>query len=62
MKAKFDYRMAIQEARMIRCNELQESEAAYLEALSENAATRSTQCTTLHREHVNICMSWRNEP
>ena len=52
MKAKYDYRMAIQEARMIRCSQLQESEAAYLEALSENAAVRSTQCATLHREHV----------
>ena len=53
MKAKYDYRMAVQEARTIRCSELQESEAAYSEALSENAATRSTQCATLHREHVN---------
>ena len=52
MKAKYDYRMAIQEARAIRCNELQELEAAYLEALSENAATKSTQCATLCREHV----------
>ena len=52
MKAKYDYRMAIQEARTIRCSKLQESEAAYLEALSENAAMRSTQCTTLCREHV----------
>ena len=52
MKAKYDYRMAVQEARMIRCSQLQESEAAYSEVLSENAATRSTQCTTLHREHV----------
>ena len=52
MKAKYDYWLAIQEARTIRCCKLQESEAAYLEALSENAAARSTQCTTLHREHV----------
>ena len=52
MKAKYDYRMAIQEARMIRCNELQESEATYSEALSENAATMSTQCAMLCREHV----------
>ena len=52
MKAKYDYRMAVQEARMIRCSQLQELEAAYSEALSENAAVRSTQCTTLHREHV----------
>ena len=52
MKAKYDYRMAIQEARTIRCNKLQESEAAYWEALGENAATKSTQCTILCREHV----------
>ena len=52
MKAKHNYRMAIQEARTIRCNELQESEAAYSEALSENTATKSTQCATFHREHV----------
>ena len=52
MKAKYDYRVAIQEARTTRCNELQESEAAYLEALGENAAAKSIQCTTLCREHV----------
>ena len=52
MKAKYNYRMAIQEARMIRCNQLQESEAAYSEALGENAAMRSTQSTRLCREHV----------
>ena len=52
MKTKYNYRMAIQEARAIRCSKLQESEAAYLEALSENAAAKSLQCTTLHREHA----------
>ena len=52
MKAKYDYQMAIQEARTIRCSKLQESETAYSEALSENAAAKSTQCTRLHREHV----------
>ena len=52
MKAKYDYRMAIQEARTVRCNELQELEAAYSEALGENAAAKSTQCAILHREHV----------
>ena len=52
MNAKYDYRRAIQEAKMIRCSQLQELEAAYLEALSENAAARSTQCAMLHREHV----------
>ena len=37
---------------MIRCNQLQESETAYLEALGENTAMRSTQSTRLNREHV----------
>ena len=52
MEAKCNYRMAIQEARMIRSNQLQESETAYLEALGENATMRSTQSARLHREHV----------
>ena len=52
MEAKYNYRMAIQEARTIRSNQLQESETAYSETLGENAATRSTQSARLHREHV----------
>ena len=52
MKAKYDYRVAIQEARVIRCSKLKESEAAYLEALSENVAVKSLQCATLCREHA----------
>ena len=52
MEAKYNYRMAIQEARMIRSNQLQELETAYLEALGENTAMRSTQSTRIHREHV----------
>ena len=30
MKAKYNYRVVVQEAKMIRCSEIQESEAAYL--------------------------------
>ena len=57
MKAKYNYRVAIQEASAIRCSELKESEAAYLEALSENAAAKSLQCTMLCREHAeHMCM------
>ena len=52
MRAKYNYRVAIQEARVIRCTKLEEAEAAYLEALSENMAAKSLQCTTLCREHV----------
>ena len=64
MKAKYDYRVAIQEARAIRCNELEESEAAYLEALSENMAAKSLQCTTLcreHAEHMHMLEGWALE-
>ena len=52
MVAKYNYRMASQEARMTRCNWLQESETKYSEAISENTAVRSTQSAILHREHV----------
>ena len=38
MKAKYDYRMAVQEARAVRCSELEEAEAVYSEALHENVA------------------------
>ena len=41
MRAKYDYRVAIQEASVIRCSKLEEAEAAYLEALSENVAVKS---------------------
>ena len=55
MKAKYDYRVTVQEARVIRCHKLKEVEAEYSEALSENAAAESLQCTTLCREHME-CM------
>ena len=54
MKAKYNYRVAIQEARVIRCSKLKESEAAYSEALIENAAAKSLQCATLCREHAEL--------
>ena len=41
MGAKYDYRVAVQEARAVRCSKLEEVEAAYSEALSENAAAKS---------------------
>ena len=55
MKAKLDYHMTVQEARMARFAELQESEVAYSEALGEAAAKKSHECTTLcqmHAEHM----------
>ena len=52
MKAKYDYRVAVQEARAVRCNELKEVEAAYSEALHKNAAAKSLHCATLCREHA----------
>ena len=37
---------------MIRCSQLKSRKPPFWEALGENAATRSTQCTTQCREHV----------
>ena len=54
MKAKYKYRMAIQEAKMIRSNQLLELEIAHLKALGENATMRSSQSTKLHREHITL--------
>ena len=54
LEAKYNYRVAIQEAKMIRGNWLQELEVAYLKALGENTAVRSSQSSTLHREHVRL--------
>ena len=52
MRAKFDYRVAVQEARAVRCSKLKEAEAAYSEALMETGTAKSLHCTTLCREHV----------
>ena len=52
MKAKYEYRMTVQEARAERCTELEESEAIYSEALNRNAAALSLQCTMLYQEHM----------
>ena len=47
IKAKYDYHMAIQEARAERCTELKESETAYSKAISKNVATQSLKCAML---------------
>ena len=52
MRAKYDYRVTVQEARATWCNELKEAETAYSEALCKNAAMQSLHCTTLCREHA----------
>ena len=52
MRAKYDYRVAVQEARVVRCSKLKEVEATYPEALCENAAVKSLHCATLCREHA----------
>ena len=41
MRAKYEYRVAVQDARTVRCSELEESKADHMEALRENAAARS---------------------
>ena len=52
MKAKYKYHMAVQEARVERCTELEELEAAYSKAISKNVATQSLQHATLCPEHT----------
>ena len=54
LEAKCKYWVAIQEAKMIRSNQVQELEITYSKALGENAAVRSSQSVTLHREHVRL--------
>ena len=46
--------MAVQEAKSIRGNWLQESEIAYSRTLGKAAALRSSQSVALHREHVRL--------
>ena len=55
MKAKLDYWVTVQEVRAVRCAKLQESEAAYTEALREMAAKKSCECTSLCQEPAE-CM------
>ena len=54
MKAKYEYRVAVQEARATRCNELEESEATYLEAISENMAAKLLQCAADCSEQTRL--------
>ena len=64
MRAKYDYRWAVQEARAVRCNKLKEAEAAYSEALRENAAAQSFHCATLcgkHAKYMSELEEWALE-
>ena len=54
LEAKYKYRVAIQEAKTIRSNWLQESLIAYLKALGKNATMTSSKSATLHRKHVKL--------
>ena len=54
METKCNYRVAIQEAKTIRRNWLQESEIAYSKALGEAMAVRSSQSAAIHREHIRL--------
>ena len=44
--------MTVQEARVERCTELEESEAAYSKAINENVANHSLKSTKLHWKHM----------
>ena len=52
MRAKYNYRVAVQDARVVRCSKLKEAEAAYSETLCKNVAVKSLHCATLCREHA----------
>ena len=54
MKVKYEYWVVVQEARATRCNELEESEATYLEAICENAAAKSLKCVVDHSDHTRL--------
>ena len=54
LEPKCNWRVAIQEAKTIRGNWLQELEIAYSKALDDAAAVRSSQSATLHMEHVRL--------
>ena len=54
LEAKYSYRVAIQEAKMLQGNCLKELEVAYSRALGENATMRSSKSATLNREHVKL--------
>ena len=56
IKAKYNYRMTIQEARAERCTELEESEATYSEAINKNVANHSLKSAMLCIENIwNTC-------
>ena len=52
MKVKLNYWVTVQEARVVQCTKLQESEATYTEAVREMVAKKSHECASLCREHV----------
>ena len=52
IKAKYDYHITVQEARVERCAELEESEATYSKAIDEMWPTHLLKSATLHREHM----------
>ena len=54
LEAKYSYRVATQEAKMIWGNWFQETEVAYSKALGENTIVRSSRSATLHCEHVRL--------
>ena len=54
LEAKYKYRVAIQKAKTMRGNQLQESEITYSKALAKNAAIRCSRSVTLHSEHIRL--------
>ena len=54
LEAKWNYQVAVKEAKTIRGNLLQKSEVAYSKAISNAVALRLSQSVTLNREHMRL--------
>ena len=61
LEAKYKYRAAIQEAKTVRGNQLQELEITYSKALGKNTTVRSSQSVMLHSKHIGLMQGLREQ-
>ena len=61
LEAKYKYRVAIQEAKTVRGNQLHKLEIAYSKALGKNTTVRSSQSVIFHREHIGLMQELREQ-
>ena len=60
MRSKYDYRVDVQEARVIRCSKLEEAEAAYSEASVRMWLQSPSNVQHFIGNMQSICASWGN--